>query len=254
MGKICERYRSILNERPDPGECPGKCVMQVLHCAADKLAPGGVPGFCDIGVQAPPSAEHSDIACFALPVYRYDREVARIGISNVPDIVLLHADHHRTGCDVPICQDAVIRVPGTAPEPALPSEEQILHGVKKWVPPSHFTGVLHMIDPVPDKRTDARIVRFLYPCGEIAVREIACKVCVKLPVDGREGVVRVIRKVTDRINNVRTLGYGHPGDQLGCTPVLSDPFHVSYDLPVYPRSTVCIGKPPGIPPVHGLYR
>jgi len=57
MRKILHRYGACLDHGPDPGKCPGKCIMEILNRLTDKTTFMVAPWLGDVGVQAPASAE-----------------------------------------------------------------------------------------------------------------------------------------------------------------------------------------------------
>jgi hypothetical protein len=88
MGKIFGMNYLPSNKIFHPWECIGQAFMKMFYGAADHVPPGFPPRFCDIGIETSSPTESENSAVCALPVYRDEGKVLRVGIPHMAHIKL----------------------------------------------------------------------------------------------------------------------------------------------------------------------
>jgi hypothetical protein len=131
-------------------------------------------------------------------------------------------------------------MPRPAPQPALASKKQVFHGIKEWIPAQHLALVFHIINPVCHESEDAGIVAVVHPVLKTAMGKIMGKICIKLPVNRKKRMIRIIRKPVDRFYDIRTFCDGHTGNYIVLIAIPADFFNILNYLAVCSFTPVCI--------------
>jgi len=118
MIKVIQGDVTLADNRLHPWQRFMECIMTGMDSGTDQLPFSCSQRLRDIGVQAPASTEIANPAFRALPAYSNAIEVQRMRPGDIPDVILGHPDHDGVGTYISIRHDAIVGIPGPAPEPA----------------------------------------------------------------------------------------------------------------------------------------
>lgn len=170
-----------------------------------------------------------------------DFEVVRAVPGDVSGVIVRHGDHDRAGGDVAVGLDAVFGPAGAAAQMRRLVSEQTVHQADERIDAEHAAFRSHDVQPFSDQFSDARVVFFFRPSGEVAAKVVVSpEKRIELPVNAVEAEVRVVEQMQDLFIDVRFFLDGHAGDDLAGIPGGSGGFDVSDDRVVDAFAAVVI--------------